>query len=76
MRTRALHHQAVEDLLLAVLRDAQGFPLSTRQIAEQAGPAAQPSDLVCGKRLRALLARGEVERLTVEGNRQAYWRAR
>jgi hypothetical protein len=65
---------ARDDQLLAVLRDAQGFPLSTRQVAEAAGPAAWPPDGTTGQRLRVLAKAGRVERVTVASNRQAYWR--
>jgi hypothetical protein len=74
VRSLAPRLLALDDLILSVLRDAQGVPLSTALVARRAGPAAQPADMVCGARLRALLARGEVERLTLEGFRAAYWR--
>jgi hypothetical protein len=65
---------AIRDQLLAVLRDAEGFPLSTRQVCEQAGPMAWPPDGVTWKHLAALARTGEVERVKVAGNRQVYWR--
>jgi hypothetical protein len=75
VRTATLAHQAVEDQVLAVLRDAQGFPLSTLQVCELAGPAATPPDAVTWRRLNALAARGLAERVRVAGSRSAYWRA-
>jgi hypothetical protein len=75
MRAATLAHQAVEDLVLAVLRDAEGFPLSTAEVADKAGPAAHPVDATCWKRLDALARRGLAERVKLPGNRQVYWRA-
>lgn len=75
MRAATLANLAVEDLVHAVLRDAQGFPLSTAEVAEKAGPAAAPVDAVCWRRLDALARRGLAERVKVDGNRQVYWRA-
>lgn len=71
---RAATTIARDDQLLAVLRDADGFPLSTREVCERAGPMAWPPDGATGQRLRALAKAGQVERVTVVGNRQAYWR--
>jgi hypothetical protein len=65
---------ALDDQLLAVLRDAGGFPLSTRQVAEQAGPMAWPPDGVTWKRLDALAKAGQVERVKLPGFRQVWWR--
>jgi hypothetical protein len=65
---------ALDDQLLAVLRDAQGFPLSTREVCEQAGPMAWPPDLVTWRRLDALAKAGQVERVKVPGFRAVYWR--
>jgi hypothetical protein len=75
MRAATVANLAVEDLLLAVLRDAQGFPLSTRQVCEAAGPVAWPPDGITWKRLDALARRGLAERVKVDGNRSVYWRA-
>jgi hypothetical protein len=65
---------AFEDQLLAVLRDAHEL-LSTREVAERAGPAALPPDALTARRLRMLAARGQIHRHTIAGHRQAYWRA-
>jgi hypothetical protein len=73
MTTLAAH--ALDDQLLAVLRDAGGFPLSTRQVAERAGPVAWPPDAVCWKRLDTLAKAGRVERVKLAGFRQVWWRA-
>jgi hypothetical protein len=67
--------QALDDQLLAVLRDAQGFPLSTREVCERAGPMAWPPDAVTWKRLDALANAGRVERVKMPGFRQVWWRA-
>jgi hypothetical protein len=66
---------ALDDQLLAVLRDAEGFPLSTLQVAERAGPMAWPPDAVTWKRLDALAKAGRVERVKLPGCRQVWWRA-
>lgn len=65
---------AIRDQLLAVLRDAQGFPLSTREVCEAAGPMAWPPDGVTWKHLAAMAAAGQVERVKVPGFRAVYWR--
>lgn len=65
---------ALDDQLLAVLRDAQGFPLSTLQVCERAGPMAWPPDAVTWKRLDALAKAGRVERVKLAGWRQVWWR--
>jgi hypothetical protein len=65
---------ALEDQLLAVLRDAEGFPLSTRQVAERAGPMAWPPDAVTWRHLDRLAKTGRVERVKLAGQRQVYWR--
>ncbi len=65
---------ALDDQLLAVLRDAKGFPLSTRQVAELAGPTAWPPDAVTWKRLNRLEKAGRVERVKLPGWRQVWWR--
>ena len=66
---------AIRDQLLAVLRDAEGFPLSTLQVCEQAGPMAWPPDAVTWRHLAALAAAGRVERVKVPGFRTVYWRS-
>lgn len=66
---------ALDDQLLAVLRDAEGFPLSTRQVCDAAGPAAWPPDYTTWKRLDALAKAGQVERVKLPGFRAVYWRA-
>ncbi len=66
---------ALEDQILAVLRDAEGFPLSTRQVAERAGPMAWPPDAVTWKHLNRLEQAGRVERVKLPGWRQVWWRA-
>ncbi|HEV8653161.1 MAG TPA: hypothetical protein VG276_28145 [Actinomycetes bacterium] len=66
--------QALDDQLLAVLRDAQGFPLSTRQVCEAAGPMAWPPDYITWKRLDTLAKAGRVERVKLAGWRQVWWR--
>jgi hypothetical protein len=66
---------ALDDQVLAVLRDAEGFPVATADVVT--GVGAGPSStraLAVGRRLRALTARGEVARETVEGMRSVYWR--
>lgn len=65
---------ALDDQLLAVLRDAGGFPLSTREVCDAAGPTAWPPDLVTWRRLDALVKAGHVERVKVPGYRAVYWR--
>jgi len=65
---------AIRDQLLAVLRDAQGFPLSTREVCEAAGPQAWPPDAVTWRHLDALQRAGKVERVKVAGFRPVYWR--
>jgi hypothetical protein len=65
---------ALDDQLLAVLRDAGGFPLSTRAVCDAAGPNAWPPDLVTWRRLDALDKAGQVERVKVPGYRAVYWR--
>jgi hypothetical protein len=65
---------ALDDQLLAVLRDAGGFPLSTREVCEAAGPAAWPPDLVTWRRLDKLAKAGQVERVKMPGFRAVYWR--
>jgi len=66
--------RALDDQLLAVLRDAHGFPLSTRQVAQQAGPMAWPPDAVTWRRLDRLARAGRVERVTLAGWKQVWWR--
>jgi Fe2+ or Zn2+ uptake regulation protein len=66
---------AIRDQLLAVLRDAEGFPLSTREVCDKAGPMAWPPDAVTWRHLDALAAAGRVERVKVAGFRTVYWRA-
>ena len=66
---------ALDDQLLAVLRDAGGFPLSTREVCDAAGPAAWPPDLVTWRHLDALARAGQVERVKVPGFRAVYWRS-
>jgi hypothetical protein len=75
VRAATLANLALDDLLLAVLRDAEGFPLSTLQVCELAGPAAWPPDAVTWRRLNALAARGLAERVKVAGYRSVYWQA-
>jgi len=65
---------ALDDQLLAVLRDAHGFPLSTRQVAQQAGPMAWPPDAVTWRRLDRLAKAGRVERVVLNGWKQVWWR--
>jgi hypothetical protein len=65
---------ALDDQLLAVLRDAQGFPLSTRQVCVAAGPMAWPPDSITWRRLDALEKAGKVERVKLPGWRQVWWR--
>lgn len=66
---------ALRDQLLAVLRDADGFPLSTREVCDKAGPGAWPPDAVTWRHLSALAAAGQVERVKVAGFRTVYWRS-
>jgi hypothetical protein len=66
---------ALDDQLQAVLRDAEGFPLSTREVAERAGPMAWPPDAVTWRRLDLLAKAGKVERVKLSGFRQVWWRA-
>jgi hypothetical protein len=75
MTTRAPNLIALDDQILAVLRAAEGFPLSTRQVAEQAGPMAWPPDGVTWKRLNLMAQAGRVERVKLPGWRQVWWRA-
>ena len=66
---------ALDDQVLAVLRDAEGFPVATADVVTGVGAApASNRALAVGRRLRALTARGEVARETVEGMRSVYWR--
>jgi hypothetical protein len=66
---------ALDDQLLAVLRDAGGFPLSTREVCDAAGPNAWPPDATTWRRLDVLARAGQVERVKVPGFRAVYWRA-
>jgi len=63
---------ALRDQMLAVLRDAEGFPTSTGDAAVGAGlrrhgPAAW-------RHLNALARAGKVERIRVPGHYSVYWR--
>jgi hypothetical protein len=69
---------AVEDQILAIVRDAAGFPLSTAQVAEASG---WYSELLPWERHRRIwcaldrLARaGRVHRERMPGWRCVYWR--
>ena len=75
-RRLAPHTQAVEDAVLAVLRDAAGFPLSTGEIAERIGrPGPAASQQLVYPRLARLARRGIVARSTMPGFRWVYWQA-
>jgi hypothetical protein len=66
---------ALDDQVLAVLRDAEGFPVATADVVTGVGAAPSSNRaLAVGRRLRALQQRGEVARETVEGFRSVYWR--
>jgi hypothetical protein len=66
---------ALDDQVLAVLRDAEGFPVATADVVTGVGAAPSSTRaLAVGRRLRALANRGEVTRETVEGFRTVYWR--
>jgi hypothetical protein len=64
---------ALRDQLLAVLRDADGFPLSTQQVAVDAGLAR--CDPAAWRHLDALARAGKVERIRIPGHYSVYWRA-
>lgn len=61
---------ALEDQILAVLRDAKGFPLSTADITAAVGAGVRDGMLSRLGRLRRL---GRVEKTTMPGFRYAYW---
>jgi len=63
---------ALRDQLLAVLRDAEGFPTSTGDVAVGAG--LRRHDPAAWRHLSALARAGEVERVRVPGHYSVYWR--
>jgi hypothetical protein len=69
---------ALDDQILAVLRDAEGFPVATADVVFGVfGVGARPGGdraLAVGRRLRALTDAGDVARETVAGMRSVYWR--
>jgi hypothetical protein len=70
-RNRSPANRALDDRILAVLRDAHGFPLSTVRVRELAGiDRALPE---VRARLRYLQAHGLVARVTMPGWVTVWW---
>jgi hypothetical protein len=65
---------ALDDQLLAVLRDSEGFPLATEEVCELVGAVGPGEVARVLRRLNRFKVAGRVERVTVEGWRSVYWR--
>lgn len=66
---------AVQDQVLAVLRDESPLPASTQRICERIGVHRYSDEgLVVYRVLDRLARRGDVERIRLDGFPQAYWR--
>lgn len=66
---------AIQDQVLAVLRDEWPLPISTIQLCERVG-ASRYSDVgrIAYRVLNRLAKRGQVERIRLDGHYSVYWR--
>lgn len=64
-------NQALEDAVAAVLRDASGLPLSTRDVAEALGARVAP--WVVYPRLARLHRTGAIARMAFPDHRSVFW---
>ena len=65
---------AVQDQVLAVLRDESPLPISTRAICERIGVQRYGDGLLVYRVLYRLARRGDVERVPFDGLTDMFWR--